>query len=107
MKKLTKKAIKEFVKQANDLYYEFYFGDEKRTGDLVDAIDMLLTIDCMWRDLTIDLDPWYKGNKIICEAIGETVMYWDTDVVDQLFFIDDLEKLALEFYETNKCTNKK
>ena len=34
-------------------------------------------------------------------------MYWDTDVVDQLSFIDDLEKLALEFYEKNKCTKAK
>ena len=107
MKKLTKKAIKEFVKQANDLYYEFYFGDETQTGSLDEAINMLLTIDCMWHDLTVDLDCWFKGNQIICEAIGETVMYWNTDVVAQSFFIDDLEKLALEFYETNKCTTKK
>lgn len=104
MKKITKKAIKEFVKQANDLYYEFYFGDEKLTADIGEAIDMLFAIDYMWHDLTADLDCWYDGNRIICEAIGETVMYWDTDVVDQLSFIDDLKKLALDFYEEHKCT---
>jgi hypothetical protein len=107
MKKITKKAIKEFVKQSENLYYGFYFGDEKRTGELDDAINMLLTIDCLWHDLTADLDCWYEGNKIICEAIGETVMYWDTDIVDQLSFIEDLENLALEFYEKNKCTKAK
>ena len=104
MKKITKKAIKEFVEQANDLYYEFYFGDEKLTAGIGEAIDMLFAIDYMWHDLTADLDCWYDGNRIICEAIGETVMYWDTDVVDQLSFIDDLEKLALNFYEEHKCT---
>ena len=106
MKKLTKKAIKEFVTKANRLYYEYYFVGEKRTEHLTDAIDMLLAIDSMWHDLTADLDCWFDGDKIICEAIGKTVKYWDTDVVDQLSFIDDLETLALEFYETNKCTTK-
>lgn len=107
MKKITKKAIKEFVKQSEDLYYGFYFRDDKQTGELDDAINMLFTIDSLWRDLTADLDCWFDGNRIICEAIGATVMYWNTDVVDQLFFIEDLEKLALDTYEKNKCTKAK
>lgn len=107
MKKITKKAIKEFVKQSENLYYGFYFGDEKRTGKLDDAINMLLAIDYSWYELTADLDCWYDGDRIICEAIGETVKYWDTDVVDQLSFIEDLEKIALDSYEKNKCSKAK
>lgn len=93
MKKLTKKAIKEFVKQASDLYYNF----RNEHVELGDAIDMLLEISDMWYDLTEDLDCWYDGNRIICEAIGTTVMYWNTDVVDQLTFVDELKELALHF----------
>lgn len=72
-----------------------------------DALSMLFDIDTLWHNLASDLNCWYDGDRIICEAIGETILYWDTDVVDQLSFIDDLEKLALDFYEKNKCTKAK
>lgn len=107
MKKISKKEIKEFVKQANDLYHEFYFGDDAKFRSLNKAVNMLLFIDRLWHYLTIDLDCWYEGDNIINEAIGTTIVYWNTDVVDQLTFIDDLEKLALDSYEKNKCTKAK
>ena len=109
MKNITKKDIEEFVKQANDVYYDFYNRDKTITkhSEIYKAVNMLLYIDRLWHYLTNDLDCWYEGDNIICEAIGETILYWDTDVVDQLSFVEDLEKLALNSYEKNKCTKAK
>lgn len=101
MKKITKKAIQEFVKRAYDLYDNFYINNDHK--ELGDAINMMLKISDLWHDLTADLeDCLHDGNRIICEAIGETVMYWDTDVVDQLTFIDSLEDLAAAYYMRTK-----
>ena len=93
MKKITKEAIQEFVKQAYDLYDNFYRNNNEH-NDIGDAVNMLLEISDLWDDLVENLDCWYDGDRIICEAIGDTVKYWDTDVVDQLSFIDDLGELA-------------
>lgn len=95
MKKITKEAIKEFVKQSYELYDNFYSNNnEHDDDDIGDAINMLLEISDLWHDLVEDLDCWYEGDRIICEAIGETVKYCGTDVVDQLSFIDELRELA-------------
>lgn len=104
MKKLTKNAINEFVKKAEKIYEDFYFKPNEPWGELPDAIDMLMSISDMWDKLMRDecTSAWYEGNRLICEAIGTTFMYWDTDVVDQLSFIDDLEKIANKYYEDQR-----
>lgn len=109
MKKITKKDIEEFVQQARKVYYDFYNRDKMITEhhEIYKAVNMLLYIERLWHYLTNELDCWYKGDNIICEAISKTILYCDTDVVDQLSFIEDLEKIALDSYEKNKCAKAK
>jgi hypothetical protein len=98
----TKEEVKKFYEAAYKVYEDFYSPDSIHK-DASESVDMFCKIAALWRDLISDnSDVWFEGFKVIGEALGETYAYWNTDVVDQLDFCEELAKLAgLDFEENS------
>lgn len=90
----TREAAEKFFETASKLYEEFYSPDSTHE-DPCEALGMFFKISDMWYDLIgRNTEVWYDGNNLIAQAIGTTFMYWDTDVVDQLDFCEELARLV-------------
>lgn len=99
----TKEDVKKFYKDATELYENFCSPDTTHK-DPSESLEMFFEIANMWRHLMGNSsDVWYEGDKLIAQAIGTTIMYWDTDIVDQLDFCEELAKLGgLDFKENEE-----
>ena len=95
MKLVTLEKAKYFYKEVSKEYHEFIsYLDHKDPKNEIDAIvEFFDTIGDQWSELELDHDPWYEGDRIISEALGEVIRYWNTDVMDQLHFCQDLVEL--------------
>ena len=96
----TKEEVNKFYEAASKVYDDFYSPDSIHK-DASESVEMFCQIAALWRELIDEnSDVWFEGFKVIGEALGETYAYWNTDVVDQLDFCEQLAKLAgLDFEE--------
>lgn len=105
MKLVTLEKAKTFYEEASKAYERlssFPLKPEKWSefDHIMECFDKVADL---WADLGLDNDNWHKGDRIISEALGTTIRYWDTDIVDQQSFCEDLVEI-LGYPELTEAT---
>ena len=95
MKLVTLEKAKTFYEEATNAYERLnnYFDRKEEQSEFDAIMECFDKVADLWYDLDLDNENWHKGDRLISEALGETIRYWNTDIVDQLFFCEDLVEI--------------
>ena len=95
MKLTTPDKAKTFYEEASKAYERLnnYFDRKEEQSEFDAIMECYDKVADLWYDLELDQDNWYKGDQIISQALGETIRYWNTDIVDQIPFCEDLVEI--------------
>lgn len=95
MKLVTEEKAKNFYEEATKAYDRLnsYFEHKDEQSEFDAIMECFDRVADLWYDLELDNDNLYEGDRIISEALGTTIRYWNTDIVDQQSFCEDLVEL--------------
>lgn len=96
MKLVTLEKAKTFYEEATNAYERLnsYFERKEEEQSEFEAImECFDKVADLWYDLGLDNENLYIGDCVISEALGTTIRYWNTDIVDQLHFCEELVEI--------------
>lgn len=96
MKRVTLKKAKAFYEEATKAYDKLKscFKRREAQNELDVILECFNKIGNLWNHLEIKGDYWWlKGDQCISEALGNTIRYWNTDIVDKSAFCDYLVEI--------------
>lgn len=84
MKTKTIKEVENWIEDTHNKYYD-YFSTENKNVDKDEAIKIFIDASGSLEEIEgVTTELWSDMNDKLCQFIGIIVMFWNTDVVDQL-----------------------
>lgn len=84
--------MKDFIKSINDeldtIWDDMYPMDG--TNSFENIVDGYERINDLWGRLFSESNFWFAGQNLICQNLGEAIIYFDTDIPEQQTLVEDL-----------------
>jgi len=101
MKTKTIKEVKNWIDDTHNKYYD-YFSPENKNVDKDEAIKIFIDASGSLVEIKgVTTELWSDMNDKLCQFIGIIVMFWNTDVIDQLDVDTELYGV-LKNYQNNQ-----